>query len=188
MNLEFALDAPNFANADDRLRWRPMRPCTGVWWADILWLSVVAALDAHILPSMTGGHVPFDIMTPWLVVTFVVGTPTQATTMWLLGSLMMETSVAAPKGIYLCAYWITLSIIFLARKTLSWKHVVPWFVTFFFTSFWVGNFESLVIFLRQDPSQLDFFHFMRDVVRVGLSCLVGMTLAQPWMARFKGEQ
>jgi hypothetical protein len=63
---------------------------------------------------------------------------------------------------------------------------VPWLVTFFFSSFFVSNFETLLIFLRQDPAQLDFFHFAKQTIRVSLSVIVGMTFAQPWMSRFKG--
>ncbi|MEI6398568.1 MAG: hypothetical protein WCO71_07355 [Pseudomonadota bacterium] len=44
-----------------------------------------------------------------------------------------------------------------------------------------------MIFLRQDPAQLDFFHFAKQVIRVTLCVITGMAFAQPWMARFKGE-
>ena len=188
MNLEFTLESPNFSATDTGKHWWPIRPCTGVWWADILWLAIVVAFNNHILPSIFGSHIPIDILTPWLVVSFVVGSPFQATLIWFLGSLMVETSVDVPKGLYLCAYWIILSTLLLSRKTLSWKHAVPWLVTFFFASFWIENFETLTIFLRQDPKQLDFGYFFGQLIRVTISCLFGMSVAQPWMTRFKGER
>jgi hypothetical protein len=188
MNLEFTLENPNFSATDTGGHWWPIRPNTGLWWADILWLSIIAALNQHIIPSIFGSGIPIDILTPWLVVSFVVESPFKASTIWLLGAMFLETSTDAPKGLYLCAYWIVLSTLLLSRKTLSWKHAVPWLVTFFFASFWIGNFETLMIFLRQDAKQLDFMYFFGQLIRVIISCLFGMTLAQPWMTRFKGER
>lgn len=164
-----------------------MRPSTGYFWADMFWILVVAAIDTHILPSITGGSLPFMLMTPWLVVTFVVAPIHTAFFALLIGGLAMETSSGAPRGMYLTAYWVIFAILSLCRKTLSWRHAVPWIVTFFFSSFFVSNFESALIFLRQNPEQLDFYHFAKQVVRVTICLIVGMVLAQPWMARFKGE-
>lgn len=164
-----------------------MRPSTGVLWADLLWIVVVAALDNHILPSITASAIPFMLMTPWLVITFVVAPVPTAFLTLLVGCLAVETSTAAPRGMYATAYWIIFATLCLSRKTLSWRHAVPWVVTFFFASFFVSNFETLLIFLRQNPDQLDFFHFAKQVIRVTLCVIVGMSLAQPWMARYKGE-
>ena len=187
MNIEFALKTPNFDTPDDqRRRWWPMRPNCGMLWADIMWLLVVGAIDTHILPSLTDGILPFNLMTPWLVVTFIVSPSAVAFIMLLIGSLILETSSGAPRGLYMTAYWVIFAVLTLSRKTLSWRHAVPWLVTFFFSSFFVSNFETLLIFLRQDPAQLDFFHFAKQTIRVSLSVIVGMTFAQPWMSRFKG--
>jgi len=82
---------------------------------------------------------------------------------------------------------VIFAILSLSRKTLSWRHAVPWIVTFFFSSFFLSNFETALIFLRQDPNQLDFFHFAKQTIRVTICVVVGMSLAQPWMSRFKGE-
>jgi hypothetical protein len=164
-----------------------MRPHTGVLWADMLWLFILGAIDSHALPSITGGLLPFSLMTPWLVVTFVVAPTHVSLSSLLIGGLMLETSSVAPKGLYLTAYWIIFSVLTLTRKSLSWRHAVPWLVTFFLSSFFVSNFESLVILLRQDPAQLDFFHFAKQVMRVTLCVVIGMPLSQPWMSRFKGD-
>lgn len=187
MNLEFALESPNFTTTEERSSWWPIRPCTGTWWADILWLSVIAALNQHIIPSIFGNSIPLDVLTPWLVISFVVGSPLQVFLMWLVGSMFIETSVNAPKGLYLCGYWIILSVLLLARRTLSWKLVIPWLVTFFLASFWISNFETLMVFLRQDAKQLDFWYFFSQMIRIFLSCVIGMSMAQPWMVRFKGD-
>ena len=188
MNLEFALETPNFYTTDDqRRRWWPMRPNTGVFWADMFWLLFVGALDGHIIPTLSGGIFPFVLMTPWLIVTFVVAPTHLSFISLVVGSLLLETSSGAPRGMYITTYWIVFAVITLSRKTLSWRHAVPWLVTFFFASFFISNFETLLIFLRQDPTQLDFFHFAKQVIRVTLCVITGMAFAQPWMARFKGE-
>jgi hypothetical protein len=126
-------------------------------------------------------------MTPWLIVTFIVAPLHIAFCTLLIGALALETSSGAPRGMYLTAFWVIFGVLALCRKTLSWRHAVPWLVTFFFSAFFISNFESALILLRKDPEQLDFFHFAKQVVRVTLSVVVGMALAQPWMARFKGE-
>ena len=164
-----------------------MRPATGLLWADLLWLFVVAALDSYIFPALTDGIIPFRMLTPWLVVTFVVARTETSFLVLVLGSLLLETSTAAPRGLYLTGYCVIFAVITLTRKTLSWRHAVPWIVTFFFSSFFLANFETAVIFLRQDPNQLDFFHFAKQIIRVTLCVVVGMAFAQPWMTRFKGE-
>ena len=188
MNIEFALEAPNFSSNDgQRRKWWPMRPATGLLWADLLWLFVVAALDSYIFPALTDGIIPFRMLTPWLVVTFVVARTETSFLVLVLGSLLLETSTAAPRGLYLTGYCVIFAVITLTRKTLSWRHAVPWIVTFFFSSFFLANFETAVIFLRQDPNQLDFFHFAKQIIRVTLCVVVGMAFAQPWMTRFKGE-
>jgi hypothetical protein len=188
VNINSALESPAFATSEDmRRRWWPMRPNTGIFWADMLWLLVIGAIDSHILPTLTGGILPFMIMTPWLVVTFVVASPQLSFAALIVGSLIHETNSGAPRGMYLTVYWIIFAILTLTRKSLSWRHAVPWLVTFFISSFFISNFESLLIFLRQDASQLDFFHFSKQVVSVTLCMVVGMGLAHPWMMRFKGE-
>lgn len=188
MNIEFALEAPNFSTADDqRRRWWPIRPATGILWADILWLLVIGAFDTYMLPALTDNMLAFRLMTPWLVVTFVVAPTERSFIALIVGSLLVETSTGAPRGLYLTGYWVVFAILSLSRKTLSWRHAVPWIVTFFFSSFFLSNFETALIFLRQDPNQLDFFHFAKQTIRVTFCVVVGMSLAQPWMSRFKGE-
>jgi hypothetical protein len=188
VNLEFALEAPNFTSSDDQLRkWWPMRPNTGLLWADLLWLLVVGAMDSYIFPSVTFGLMPFNLMAPWLVVTFVTAPTAVSFFVFIMGTLILETNSAVPRGMYLTSYWVIFSVLILARKTLSWRHTVPWLVTFFSAAFFICNFEMLLIFMRQDPTQLDFFYFAKQVIRVTLCVLAGMTLAQPWMMRFKGE-
>jgi hypothetical protein len=188
VNIEFALESPNFSDNDElRQTWWPIRPATGILWADILWLLIVGALDTYVLPAVTDNLLPFRLMTPWLIVTFVVARTDLAFIAMLLGSLIIETSTAAPRGLYLTGFWVIYATITLTRKTLSWRHAVPWLVTFFAASFSLANFETAVIFLRQDPAQLDFFHFAKQTIRVTLCVVVGMAMAQSWMYRFKGD-
>ena len=188
MNLEFALETPNFTSVDQSPPWWHIRPCTGKWWLDVIWVSVIAAIHQHVIPSVLGSSIPIDLITPWLVISFVVGSPFEVFLVWILGSMFLETASNAPKGLYLCSYWIVLCVLMLSRKTLSWKLVAPWLVTFFLASFWISQFETLVIFIKQDPTQLDFGYFFSQLLRVLIVCLIGMAMAQPWMLRFKGDR
>ncbi len=188
MNINFEMETPSFSTSDDHRRgWWPIRPNTGFYWADMLWLVVIGTIDNHVFPSLTGGILPFSLLTPWLVLTFVVAPAPLSVSALLLGSLIQETNAGCPRGMYLTAYWIIFAIIMLSRKLLSWRHAVPWIVTFFISSFFISNFESLIILLRQDGAQLDFFYFAKQLLRVSFSVIVGMALAYPWMLRFKGE-
>ena len=182
------MESPSFSTTDDNLRgWLPIRPNTGFYWADMLWLLVIGTIDSYVLPSITGGIFPFSLLTPWLVLTFVVAPAPLSVSALLVGSLIQETNTGCPRGMYLTAYWIIFAFIMLSRKSLSWRHTIPWIVTFFISSFFVSNFESLIILLRQDGAQLDFFYFAKQLLRVSLSVALGMALAYPWMLRFKGE-
>jgi hypothetical protein len=187
MNLEFALESPNFSVSEAKQRWWIIKPCTGFWWADLIWVSVVFTLHQHVLPALISPSIPIDLITPWLVVSFVVGSPLQVVSMWLVCSMFLETSSTAPKGTYLCAYWISMCVILISRKTLSWKLTIPWFVTILLTAFFVCFFETLMVFIRQDAKQLGFFYFFSQFLRIILICLVGMSLAVPWMRRFQGN-
>jgi hypothetical protein len=132
--------------------------------------------------------IPFDLITPWLVIIFVVSSPLHATFFWFFASALLETSSLAPKGMYFCAYWIVLSVLLLTRKTLSWKLVAPWLVTFFFSAFWINFFETTLVFVTQDAKQLDFEYFFRQFIEVFVTCALGMILARSWMSKFQGER
>jgi hypothetical protein len=187
LNLEFALETPNFAEVDQRTRWWPMRPSTGSILADIFWFSLLFTIHQHILPSILGPNFPIDLVTPWLVISFVVSSPSHSLLLWLVASSLMETSTIVPRGFYLCAYWLIFAAILLTRRTLSWKLTVPWVVSFFFASFCLGNFETLLIFLKQDGKQLGFNYFFFQAIKTLLAIVIGMTYAQTWMIRFKGD-
>ena len=112
MNINFALETPAFATSDEHRRgvW-PIRPNTGVFWADMLWLLVIGTLDNHVVPTLTGGILPFSIMTPWLVLTFVVAPVRLSIATLIVGSLIQETNSGSPRGMYLTVYWIIFAII-----------------------------------------------------------------------------
>ena len=48
--------------------------------------------------------------------------------------------------------------------------------------------SGLRAFLRQDPKQMDFAYFFTQLIRLFISCLMGMAMAQPWMTRYKGDR
>lgn len=168
--------------------WRRLHPNSGSWWFDLLALCVLSAVESFFIPHITSGRIAFDLMTPWLVVGFVTLPFHQIILHILVAGMLQETVSVAPFGLYICSYWVIGAMIYLVRSTLSWRLYVPWLVTFFFSLFWVVNFETFVVFVNRDPLQLDFFYFFNQLIRISVGCAVGMVLSLPWIQKFRGER
>ena len=168
--------------------WVALRPYTGQMPLDIIFLLVVGALHHTVLPSLIGGVMLVDLMTPWLVVTFVSAPLPRATVIGVLGSLILESHSAAPAGLYLCAYWVVAVVLRLTRSTLSWRHALPWMVTFLVTEIWVIAFETFVVSVSEGNFHFGFGYALAQMVRLVTSSAIGMLLCRRAMALGVGEE
>lgn len=162
-------------------RARP-RPATGRLWLDGLWLLVIGALHHTVLPSVFGSFLLVDLMTPWLVITFVVESLPRAAFIGLFGALIVETHSTTPGGLYICAYWVLAVALHVARGALSWRHVLPWVVAFAVSELWIIAFEALVIGINTGRLTLTTDWFVLEALRLLVATAIGLTLAWRYAA------
>lgn len=163
-------------------------PYTALMWVDIFFLLLVGALHSTIIPSIFGRYAIVDLMTPWLVCTFVAAPLLRSIVLGTLGAFILETHAASPAGMYMTAYWVIMAALWLTRSTLSWRHAFPWAVTFFISELWVVIFETFVMAVSEGTFHLNFIQALHQCVRIGCATGIGMALSLRFMALGVGEE
>ena len=158
------------------------RPVSGRLWLDTFELLLVGTLHFTVLPAMTRGLIAIDLMTPWLVTTLVCVSLSRGVFLAAFGALILETHSIAPAGFYLCSYWVITVVIQLTRSTLSWRHVMPWLITFSVSQIWLVAFFSLVLAVNAGSSSFD-WRFLRTQSEMVISGVaIGMLLCRRFLA------
>ena len=159
--------------------WLRFRPVAGPLWYDVVLILIVGALNQTVLPSLLHGFLPVDLMTPWLVTTLVLASLPRGLFITVLGALILETHSVAPAGLYLCAYWMIAAAVHLTRGTLSWRHALPWLLTFVFSQLWIIAFEAFVLSVTVgDLASLDWTSLALASLRLIIGVGIGLLLAQ----------
>lgn len=161
-------------------KWIP-RPNSGSFIKDLIFLLFIAFVQTTILPHLFGLFGYLDLMTPWLVITFIRQRPLQATILALTGAMILETRLAVPAGLYLCAYWILANVLLLVRPILSWRYKTPWLVSYALASLWILLFELFVINFLQTASLSQPGYIVQQIIRPLVAISFGMYLARNWM-------
>jgi hypothetical protein len=165
---------------------RPI-PNQGVLWKDCAFLLVIVFVQTTLLPSIIGAHVYLDIVTPWLLISFVHHRLSNAIVLALTGALALEMQSAVPAGLYLSSYCIMATVINQIRPTLYWQHFVPWIVIYGASSLWVATFETLVLVMIQHVTTISWQYWLMQAFRVISSIAFGMYLSHNWK-RPPGEE
>lgn len=155
-------------------------PNSGSLWKDIAFLLVIIWLQTSIFPTLTGGYLQIDLVTPWLVISFIRQYLSTASILAFIGALTLETKSAVPAGLYICAYWIIANIIIQVRPALSWRHLVPWAVTYAIAALWIVLFESLVMATSLGVAHLEWTHWANQIFRIATAVAFGMYLSREW--------
>lgn len=163
------------------------RPNTGRLWQDVVCLVLVIALQVGVLPSLVGGHVALDLVTPWLAISFVRQRAPQATVLALVAGFTLETHSSLPAGLYLTSYWIMANVIIQVRPALSWRHRVPWLATFTLAEVWIIAFATFVQAFMGGMVPLDGWLWLGQAVEIVVAIFFGMRLCQPWL-QFDAEE
>lgn len=121
-----------------------VRPYTGTFMKDLIFLCFICALHYSILPSILGRTILVDILTPWLVVTMIAAPMGRGLFITLVGAFLMETRTSAPAGMYITSFWMIGTGIYLSRLNLSWRHLFPWMLTLFIAQIWIIMTEIFV--------------------------------------------
>ena len=157
------------------------RPNSGSFIKDFLYLILIGFFQTTILPCFTPLGLQLDFITPWVIVTSIRQRVLPSTLLAVTGALILETRSTVPGGMYVITYWITNNIIIQMRPTLSWRHQIPWFVTFLVASLWVHLFEVFVVFISRGSGYLTLAFFLQQAAKVLSSTLFGMYICQKWL-------
>jgi len=168
----------NWAQVRSYLRFRPH---TGRLWWDVLLLLFIGALHGTVLPSITGSLVAIDLMTPWLVTILVVEKMPRAMIFVAISALMLETHTTAPAGLYLCVYWVIACVIYLTRGTLSWRHGLPWLLTYTGAQLGVIGFETFVLAINAGSRPFNWTYLFVQLCRLPLAVAIGMLLCRRYI-------
>ncbi|MBC7532322.1 MAG: hypothetical protein H7318_12145 [Oligoflexus sp.] len=160
--------------------WRP-RPNTGALPKDIAFVLVIVFFQTTVLPTIFGSGGVFDLITPWIVVSAVRQRPTQATILAMVAAFTLETKLAVPRGIYLCAYWIMINIFFQIRPALSWRYRTPWIVSYVLSALWIVLFETFVLSFLHDTWTFSPSFIVQQALKVFVATMFGMVLSREWM-------
>lgn len=166
--------------------YRP-RPHTGYLWLDIIYLFLLASLEASLLKSMSGPFVMFDLITPWLVLSIIQKTRGPATILALVAAMIQEAQSSVPAGTFICIYWIVANVIIQVRPALSWRNISSWLAVFFISSFATIIFQVGMIFLLAEMTNLSLYFWLSLLVRQVTSVIFGLILCRKWLA-FDAEE
>jgi hypothetical protein len=165
-----------------------VRPASGKLWLDAVFLLFVGVLHHAVAPTFTGNWLYLDLITPWLVVHFVTQSLPRAALLGAIGALILETHVAAPAGLYFCAYWVIIVTLQLTRSTLSWRHAFPWLVTMAAAQAWVIGFETFVRLVNEGPGTFRLEDLLHQLTRLIAASLIGLLLARRFITGDENEE
>ncbi|MGE0173654.1 MAG: hypothetical protein AB7T49_12730 [Oligoflexales bacterium] len=164
-----------------------LRPNTGKLYRDVINLLVVFVIQTSIFPTFLGTSIVIDLITPWLVMSFVRQKLFPATVLALVGAISLEMHSSFPAGLYVCIYWITANIIFQIKPALSWRLLVPWVVVFSVSALWVLFWESFIMVFTKGTDGINEFFVFKQFLRFAVAVSFGVVLCRPWL-EFKEEE
>ena len=110
-----------------------------------------------------------------------------ATILAFLAAFILELNSTIPSGIYIVTYWITVNLIVQVRLALSWRHQIPWTVSYLMAGLWVHAFESVVVFMSQGMEGITLVFLAQQVFKIFTAVCFGMLLCQEWL-KFDAEE
>ena len=156
-------------------------PHTGRLWWDVPLLLLIGALHSTVLPSLTASLLAIDLMTPWLVTILIIEKIPRALLFCTLAGLILETHTTAPAGLYLCIYWMITCVIYLTRETLSWRHALPWLLTYVGAQLGVIAFETFVLAISAGSRPFSWTYIYAQLCRLLIAVGIGMLLSRRYI-------
>lgn len=146
-------------------RFRP-RPNTGSLLQDISFLLMIIFVQTSVLPKLLPRDLHLDLMTAWLLITFINQKFFPAITLAVIGATALEMRSAVPSGLYVSAYCILLAIIHQIKPKLFWRHQLPWIIIFALASLWISLFESLVVYIISGAATMTWNYWLSVIFRI----------------------
>lgn len=157
-----------------------LKPNSGKLWIDLLNLFAIIWIQSTLFPSMSWRLINIDLITPWLVISFIRQKFGTSTFLCVVASLGLELRSTMPAGLYVCAYWMIANVIIQVRPTLSWRHKVPWAVTFLLAALWISFFETAALAISLDSFTANWHYWLDQLIRITSCVSVGMYLSKEW--------
>ena len=163
------------------------RPNSGFFYKDVIYLLMIAFIQHTIIPTLTPFGLTIDLITPWLVITAIRQHALPASALAFVAAGILEMRSTVPAGLYIITYWITVNLIVQVRMALSWRHQIPWFVTYFMAALWVHLFEVVVVFMGRGFEGITFIFTIQQILKILSAVAFGMLLCQEWL-KFDAEE
>lgn len=162
-------------------------PINEQFWPNVLLTVFVCFIQTSLIPNTFGKYIYIDLVTIWLVYTFVFHRFARSLIIMTIASIFLETTTTTPFSMYFCAYLLPLSLISAFREPISWHHFTPWFVTLISILLWVIAWEYAVVSLKLKTFYFNWDYIIKTVVRIVLSLIVGIILFQRWLKQDQEE-
>jgi hypothetical protein len=160
---------------------KPYAPGQGSLKSDLGVFFVVVFLQNVVLPSMDLGHLKFDLYIPWLVICLLRMHIERAMLFFLLVILLMESSTAAPSGLFLVAYSIIGIILHILKYQISWRRTISWIYAMAAATTLLGSLEAMALYLSEPSRQMGFYALTWGS-RVAINSLLVFLLPTHWLS------
>jgi hypothetical protein len=164
-----------------------VRPNTGKLWQDVVNILVIFFIQSTLLPTFLSPNVTLDLLTPWLVITFVRQKLFPASVLAIVGALVAEMHSSVPAGLYICVYWIMANVIFQIKPALSWRLPTPWLFVYAVSASWVMLFESFVVALNKGADIVAGSFMVSYLIRLSVAIGFGYLLCRSYL-EFREEE
>ena len=173
-------------SAEKRAEYR-FRPHTGRFWLDLIYLTLLMGVEEVLLRPLSSSYFLIDLVTPWLLVSFVQKQKGAALFLAIYAGFMQEARSSLPQGTFLCAYLVMVTVLLQVRSALSWRYATPWLVGFALSELLIASLITTVILVLGGGRLLGSEHFVDLALRVGAGVGFGYLLCRPWLA-FDAEE
>lgn len=151
------------------------KPLPDSWVLDFLYIAELMILQDFVIPQIFAGEFFLDLITPWILIVFVLRSPLRMFTLGLFTAFLMETHSALPRGLFLCLYWVLGVTLYYVRHHISWASFLPWSVLFFISQIFIVVFEGISYWTQNYSS----FSLLTSIFGVNflsglLSCFLGV--------------
>ena len=154
------------------------KPALGKIGYDLFYVILIVSFQVAIIPSVIS-YSRVDILTLWLIYTFVRLNVSQGMLIAFVGAWTLENHGTYPAGFYFCSYWVMGILINLIKNHISWRNILPWLVVFVCSQTWLILFEVLVFSIK--TGSLIFFgtdYVIGVLIRMTFAILSGIVAAK----------
>lgn len=162
-------------------------PFTQNYPIDISAVLVLLTVQIRVIPKGWFGSILIDLITPWIVVGFIIQPFRIAAVVAIVAALGLESHSSVPAGQYMACFCVIGCATELVKSTLSWRQDLTWISALLVCQTWVISFELFTITKSQQIAPNDLTFYLQQLVRLILSCIFGYLLANRWILEKRRE-